>query len=226
MRTKTILLAAAVVAAGLAVSSAQTVYSVNAVGYVTVQLTNGYNLVSNPLNGTNNNINTTMPVAPEDSYILRWDPTANSGAGSFGDPAYYIGGSWSPDLSIQPGEGFFVHCETIAAATKVPLTFVGEVPQGVALVNTNIANCALGYSLISSIVPQAIALDAPGVGFVAHEDDYVLSWNQGGQTYTDPIYYIGGAWTDVVIPPVGGAIFLHQEPYVGVRTWTRSFSVN
>src|SRR5437763_15367210 len=61
MRTKTLLLTAAVLAAGLGASVAQTVFSVNAVGYVNVTIKPGYNLICNPLNGSNNVISTVMP---------------------------------------------------------------------------------------------------------------------------------------------------------------------
>ena len=47
MRTKTLLLTAALSAAGIASSMAQ-VYSVNAVGYVNTPLVTGFNLISNP----------------------------------------------------------------------------------------------------------------------------------------------------------------------------------
>lgn len=197
------------------------VYSVNAVGYVTKVLTNKYNLISNPLNGTNNSINTTIPVVPEDSYILRWDPSANGGAGSFGDPSFYIGGSWSPDVTINPGEGFFLYCE---APGLTSITFVGEVPQGNLTNYTSTAT--LGYSLLSHIVPQSIALDAAGVNFPAQEDDFVLFWLPNEQTYSDPIFYIGGAWTSPVVPAVGEGFFVHNEPGNGGNAWIRTFSVN
>ncbi|HWN94592.1 MAG TPA: hypothetical protein VNT99_06150, partial [Methylomirabilota bacterium] len=92
MRTKTLLLSAAVLAAGLAASTAQSVYSVNAVGYVNIVVTNGYNLITNPLNGTNNNINTIIPVAPQDSIVLRWSNQNQNFASAdtyfdLGDPA-------------------------------------------------------------------------------------------------------------------------------------------
>ena len=57
MRTKTLLLTAALCAAGIATSKAQ-VYSVNAVGYVNTALKPGYNLISNPLDNKAANGNT------------------------------------------------------------------------------------------------------------------------------------------------------------------------
>jgi hypothetical protein len=212
MRTKTILLAAAVFAAGLGTSLAQSpVYSVNAVGYVTKNLVPSYNLLANPLNGTNNNLNTIIPVCNEDSFILRWDPNLQT----FSDPANYIGGAWDPNLTLNPGEGFFL----FNAANATNITFVGEVPQG------NLTNrISANYSLISHIVPQSIGLSAAGVSFPPAEDDFILFWLPALQTYSDPYNYIGGAWDPEPIPAVGEAFFYNTT--AGARNWVRGFSVN
>jgi hypothetical protein len=202
----------AALAAGLGVASAQTpVYSVNAVGYVTKSLTNSYNLIANPLNGTNNSLNTIIPICVEDSYILRWNALGQT----FGDPSFYIGGEWIPNDTINPGEAFFLY----NSGGNTNITFVGEVPQG-SLTN-RVAN---NYSLISQIVPQSINLDAAGVNFPAQEDDYILFWKAIGQTFSDPVFYIGGAWTDNTAAPVGDGFFYFTT--AGARNWTRTFSVN
>src|SRR5688572_23815862 len=122
MRTKTLLLTAAVLTAGLAASVAQSVYSVNAVGYVNKSLVAGYTLISNPLNGTNNLLSTILPVVADGTFILKW----NAASQTFSDPSqYYDGLGWLPDATLNPGEGAFINAP---AATTV--TFVGEVPQG------------------------------------------------------------------------------------------------
>jgi hypothetical protein len=221
MRTKTILLAAAVFAAGLGVSLAQSpVYSVNAVGYVTKTLTNGFNLISIPLNGTNNDLNTTIPVAPDGTLILRWV----GGSQSF-DPApnqYYDGFGWFPTATINPGEGLFVSIPPGTLTTN--LTFVGEVPQG------NLTNHidSGAYSLLAQIVPQAISLGDPSVTFPALDGDIVLFWNPVTQSYKDPTqFYDGFGWFPVdPIPAVGEGFFYNNAPGHPGRDWTRTFSVN
>lgn len=224
MRTKAILSAAAVFAAGLAVSMAQApVYSVNAVGYVTKSLTNGYNLVSNPLNGTNNLLSTILPVLPNESYVLRWNPATQSYSGSV--PTYYDGFGWLPDEVVNPGEGFFIN-STAPGNTNV--TFVGEVPQG------NLTNSIAGnYSLISHIVPQSISLAAAGVGFPAQEEDYVLFWNPVAQSYAPdvPTYYgdpnLGGfGWLPFDPTPTVAEGFFYHTGAGAARNWNRTFSVN
>jgi hypothetical protein len=216
MRTKTLLLTAALFAAGICASMAQ-VYSVNSVGYVNKTLVaSGYTLISNPLNGTNNLLSTILPTPPDGTAILRWDPVTQG----FTDPFTYIDGlGWLPDTTINPGEGFFVSNPSGAAT----VTFVGEVPQG------NLTNQIAGgtYTLLAHIVPQSIALDAVGVDFPAQDGDSVLMWDSINQTFTDPFSYIDGlGWLpSAPTPAVGEGFFLSSVGGVP-RTWTRTFSVN
>lgn len=193
------------------------VYSVNAVGYVTKTLTNGYNLISNPLNGTNNDLNTILPVVPDGTYILRWLPNSQA----FDNPfQYYDGFGWFPTTTINPGEGMFINLPGAGSATTV--TFVGEVPQG------NLTNRVSGvYSLLAHIVPQAISLADPSVSMPALDGDYVLFWNQNTQVFKDPTqFYDGFGWFPVdPIPAVGEAFFYNSVAGPG-RNWTRTFSVN
>src|SRR5687768_13365508 len=129
MRTKTLLLTAALSAAGLATSMAQ-VYSVNAVGYVNTTVpANGFRIISNPLNGTNNSVNTSMPLPNDGSFdgttIYRFD----SATQQYQDSLQWLSGlGWlsasDPDPVINPGEGFFIQN---VQAQALNLTFVGEV---------------------------------------------------------------------------------------------------
>src|SRR5688572_12147371 len=75
MRTKTLLIAAALGGASIASSMAQ-VYSANAVGYVNLSLGAGYTIIANPLNGTNNNLNTILPLpdSADGTQIYRFNP--------------------------------------------------------------------------------------------------------------------------------------------------------
>ena len=84
MRTKSILLGAALLAAGVATSMAQVsnVYSVNVVGYVNLNLTNGLNLISNPLDAVgnggaaSNTIANVFGVVPDGTQVYKF---TNSG---------------------------------------------------------------------------------------------------------------------------------------------------
>src|SRR5687767_7867980 len=119
MRTKALLLSAALFAAGLTVSTAQSVYSVNAVGYVNLSLPTGYSMIANPLNTTNNTIGSLLTDLPNFSNLLKW-------TGSGFNVATFAFGAWDqPNITLNPGEGAFVNLGSAAT-----LTFVGEVMQG------------------------------------------------------------------------------------------------
>ncbi len=217
MRTKTLLLTAALFAAGIAASMAQ-VYSVNSVGYVNKTLVTGYSLISNPLNGTNNLLSTILPAPPDGTSVLKWDPAAQGFSST--SPLYIDGLGWLDDMAFNPGEGFFVS----NPGSSVTVTFVGEVPQG-SLTN-GIAGGA--YTLLANVVPQAIALDAPEVNFPALDGDSVLLWNPAAQTFSDvsPLYIDGLGWLpSAPLPAVGEGFFL-SSALGAPRSWVRTFSVN
>jgi hypothetical protein len=230
MRTKTILLTAAVFAAGLGASVAQTVYSVNAVGYVNVSLPQGYKLISNPLNGTNNNVNTVIPIALGDSLLFRWDAVNQTffQADTYfdvGDPSvngWYQGENKSASI-LLPGEGFFIQ-----SPAPTTITFVGEVPQG------NLTNSIPpNYSFKASIVPQSVGIVS--VGFPGVADMRYQTWDVVGQTYNQAITYfdvgdplVNGFYSgDVKVDPTPavaeGFVIFNPGPSL---SWGRSFSVN
>lgn len=216
MRTKTLLLTAAVLTAGVAASVAQSVYSVNAVGYVNKPLVPGYTLISNPLNGTNNLLSTILPVVPDSTFVLKW----NAAAQTFADPNTYVDGiGWLPDGTLNPGEGAFINLPGPGTNT---VTFVGEVPQGT-LTNQIAGN----YTLLSHIVPQAISLAHPSVNFPAQDADFVLFWNPATQSFRDPITFVDGlGWLPNEPTPAVGEGFFFNTSAGAARPWSRSFSVN
>src|SRR5258706_12992421 len=77
MRTKTLLCLAALTAAGVTASMAQSsnVYSLNVVGYCTVVAagSGAFSMVGNPLNNANNNITNLYVAPPDNTTIIRWD---------------------------------------------------------------------------------------------------------------------------------------------------------
>jgi hypothetical protein len=239
MRTKTLLLTIALGAAGVAASSAQ-VYSVNAVGYVNLSILSGYNLIANPLNGTDNNLNTILPLANDGdgTTIFRFKP----GIQNYGDAIQFFAGfGWftvdvDPNwLVLPPGEGVFIQP---GPSTPVPLnvTFVGEVPQGT-LTTDLVGNGA--YQILSSVVPQALPLGdgaTPNtLQFPAVDGDNVFIFNAATQTYKDPYQYFGGFGWFSVNPddpgPVGPTIpvatsFFVTKAGAASQQWTRNFTVN
>jgi hypothetical protein len=211
MRTKTLLLAAVLSAAGVASSLAQ-VYSVNAVGYINLNLPAGFAMIANQLNASpNNNLSTILPNLTIGSTVYKFNETTAT-FDSF--LSLGAGAGWLPDTTLAPGEGAFLQ---LAAATTV--TLVGEVPQGTALT----VSMPAGLSIRSSIVPQSLGLGALGLQLAT--GDTVYRFNRATQSY-DSYLSLGGAsgWLPSDPTPEVGESFWVQRAAAG--TWTRSFSVN
>jgi hypothetical protein len=185
MRTKTLLIAAAVLAVGVASSLAQT-YSQNLVGYVNMTIGAGkYQIVGNTLvNGsdvgqTNNDINACLgagfvsdpagPPSGANSVYIAW------GGAGYSAPLYYFNAAdattwetfaspagWYDDLgnyaaaTLPQGKSAFVKN---ASGAPMTVTITGNVLQGT---NTAIT-IATGYALYS--LQQPISTNASVAGY-------------------------------------------------------------
>lgn len=221
MRTKTLLLSAAALAAGLVSASAQ-VYSVNVVGYVNVPLAEGFNLVANPLDASGGN---------DVTNILNKGLPAGTQVYSFNGSSYDISTytkdktgtstNWSPVITLDPGLGFWVSIPSGAGAQVN--TFVGEVMQGT-LTNPNIP-AGGGFSLVGSMVPVAGALNTD-LQYNGGAGDQVYQWN--GATYDISTYTKDKTGTSTNWSPsvpqvaVGEGFWLSSS---AGQTWVRNFSV-
>ena len=173
MRTKTLLIAAAALVAGVISSEAQTpVYSANVVGYVSATTTNGYALLSNPLDfdgsGTNNTVvnlfGTNLPVGTQ---IETWNPSSGFSGNSYA--ATKSGNQWqNPSQQLPPGQGFFI----LSSAVRTN-TFTGTVLQG-GLTNQFLTGA--GYSLISGNFPVAGGITTT-YGYHPSVGDQVETWS-------------------------------------------------
>jgi hypothetical protein len=224
MRTKTLLLTAALAAAGIATSMAQ-VYSVNAVGYVNTPVLPGFNLISNPLNNTAGNTianlfgagwNGTVPPgtivyyfnAVTDAFVIAgWDDLT----GTF-EPA----ANAAQDIPV--GQGVFLF---VGGAANAQVTFVGEVAQGPAS-NTLIPS---GFSIRASTVPAAGPIT--GMNFPAADGDTIYEWNPTTDSYIISGFdSLVGGWSPAVPNiDVGEAFWVSKTGTVPVA-WDRNFSVN
>ncbi|MGV3772055.1 MAG: hypothetical protein ACO1QB_04075 [Verrucomicrobiales bacterium] len=228
MRTKTLILTAALSAAGVATSMAQ-VYSVNAVGYVNTTLKPGYNLISNPLIAANNTIGSLFQGVPNLTQVSKFVKTEANPTGSFVTGTYStILGRWNStdanfaNMTLVPGEGVFVRNP---GTTDLTVTFVGEVPQG-----TLSTPLPQGLSIVSSQVPQSGT--ATDLGLPVANLDQVHQWdpaaNGGAGGYRTSTYStILNGWSG---SPLGtlkvGEAFFFNKRSAGAGTWTRTFSVN
>jgi hypothetical protein len=225
MRTKTLLLATAIGAVGIATSMAQ-VFSQNAVGYYNKDLPQGFSLLANQFNNGANDISTVIPTALDGTIVLTWNESTQQftdGDVYFDPDGWFDIGSGDPSATVlAPGGSFFVNSP---AATT--LTFVGEVPEGDNLTVT----MPPGFSFKSQPTPQELALDSAGDAIPPNDGDIILFWL--GSSYNDGfVYFEGdGAWFDIgsgdpVSPtPEVGQGFVYNNAGADVN-WTRSFHVN
>ena len=218
MRTKTILLTAAIAAAGIAASKAQTVYSVNAVGFVTKINNPGYNLICNPLNNATNTLGNLFRGSPENTIIYRFQSgTFNAFIYGLDDDNNLNFGPNQNDV-LAPGEGVFLFNPNAAAFAT---TFVGEVLQGSL---TNAINT--GFNLVGSLIPQAGHLQTD-LKYNPLENDIVYRFVNG--TYNGNISVYGRdddnnlVWD---IPPVVGVAEGFFVSTSAQNNWSRVFSVN
>jgi len=212
MRTKLAVLTAAALAAGALSSQAQSnVYSLNVVGYVNLQLTNGFQVVANPLDldgtGTNNTIvGVFSNTLPNGTQIYKY------AAGGFTIGLSYNRNTWSGNASFNPGEAIFI---SVPFGTNV--TMVGQVLQGS---QTNIyLSPSGGYSLIGSVIPLSGGLQTT-LGFTPINGTSVYFYDpvSGYVTYS----YNRGIWgpNEPALLP-GRGIFINTTQ----TSWTQNFTV-
>lgn len=176
MRTKTLALCAAALAAGALSSMAQSnVYSLNIVGYANVKIVGGNGMYANPFNhDVNNSATNIFTLAPLDDgganpnnlmnafYVLTFngigfdsvyyenDFTANNlGAGFSGWATDGSGSTPAVPPILNPGTGFIVN----NSGPVYTNTFIGNVvPQPG---TTNVLHVGGGNQLVGSVLPVA-----------------------------------------------------------------------
>jgi hypothetical protein len=234
MRTKALLSVAAIAASAISAMAQGNVYSLNIVGYATVSVAPGYNLLANPLTaGVTNGANEIMPIIDGET-ILTWNgkgfDQVNYDSGATPVPGWVTAaGAPSQPPSLPPGKGFFFFNPNTAASN---FTFVGQVvPNPGGTNNANHLPLAPGYSLIGSPLPASVALitNTP-VSLPVIDGMSILQWN--GKAYVTTIYDSGAPtppWvqgngtTPTNAPPynIGGGFFFFN-PNSTAGTWTQS----
>jgi hypothetical protein len=221
MRTKTLLAAAAMLAAGLASSMAQSnVYSLNVVGYVNYTFVGGglFTATANPLNTSSNTLagifGTGSPATglPPGTSVQVWDTTAQDFVSYTKTP---VGSGWGANATVPivPGKGVFVKVNTAGNYTN---TYVGEVLQG-SLTNSTVAN----FNLIGNMVPDSGL--ATAVNLVPAPGAQVQKWSVALQDFVTssktPIGW-SGAGEPSFVP--GEGFFLKNG---AAYDWVRNFTV-
>jgi hypothetical protein len=250
MRTKTLLLSAALGALSSASLMAQ-VYSLNAVGYINVTCAPGFTLIANQLNTTNNFISPLLDaqLAANGSFIgcsiykwtgssfIAWQITPkavqnynNGVAGAIPEAAQ--NGIAATAVTINPGEGFFFQNVN---TTNVTLTFVGTVLTGYTTntpPNALTNSLAVGFDLVSSMVPVAGQVDTV-LGVAPIIGDSVFSWDTNNGAY-DSWQFGKKGWipgqnftTAPATPLINvGQGFFYQNTAATVNNWVENFAVS
>jgi hypothetical protein len=233
MRTKTLICAAALVAAGAFSAMAQSnVYSLNVVGYVNVPTVGGgnFNLMANPLVNANNGITNlfTAPTAQDGDQIYRWNVGAQDLDGTIYTYATFSS-SWDGNFSLLPGEAVFY----LNAGGNKTNTFVGDVGQGVlnqpsALGSGGVDIIGGGsFNMIGGPVPISGAHTNATDGIIPRDGDQVYTWNTGAQDLNGTIATystFSSSWdTLITITPGQGFFYLGAGP--NQAAWTRNFTV-
>jgi len=190
---KTLLIAAAALAAGmLSVQAQSNVYSQNVVGYVNITVPNNkYVILANQLNTGSNTLNNVISAGAVDSdttilyfkdgvfkQFIYYD--AINGNSPDGNAGWYDLLANTPCTNtLSPGDAVFVHNSSGAA---INLSTVGSVQTG-----TNLITIPTGYSMRSFPMPVG-GTSIDNLGFVGVDSqDYLLMWN--GTSYDQYIYY-------------------------------------
>jgi hypothetical protein len=194
MRTKTLLLAASVIAAGIVSSEAQSnVYSQNIVGYSTYisqTTTPSFELICNPLDNGTNTLASVLPTPPGGTSVQIWQPST----GSFLLDTYTTAKGWHTNATAQsgasvlvaPGTGFFVSW----GSGPYTNTWIGNVDPAVGVMETNVL--AAGFTCDSSTVPYAdIATNGATIDLPLPGGNQVQLWNVGNQSF-DLYVFSGG----------------------------------
>ena len=232
---KTLLMAAAALAAGV-ISSQAGVYSQNVVGYVNTTLPLGYSLISNPLSsGVTNGLNEIFSSIPDNTTFLVWTGTGYKyfdydttlGINADGSAWYDSNLNEAYPPAIPPGIGFFIN-----PGKAMTNAFAGTV-VGVNA-STNITSLPLGYSLLGSALPVGGALTNAAVNFPFSDNTTFLIWTGTGYAYYDfdrtlGINADGSPWYDsnlneAQVPNlnVGQAVFINP----GVATnWVQNIQL-
>jgi hypothetical protein len=185
MRTKVLVCAAAVAAAGAFTSVAQNVYSLNVVGYINIPLVEGFNLIANQLDfdgtGTNNTTSNVLGTnVPLNSAVYTWSGSAYNIA-SFVKLKGATAPSWNANYTLNPGQGAWLSIPAGGlAGTSSNLITVGQVDQG-GLVNPNLI-AGGGYSLVSSMVPLSGGIQTV-LGYTPLLNDSVYQWSTASGSY-------------------------------------------
>jgi hypothetical protein len=211
MRTKTLLLSAVALAAGLVSSQAQNVYSANIVGYVNIiSLANSNTPVVNPLDLDGvNNITNVLANSPGGTLVQIWNGAGFDAVSrsSFGSHAWSASAATN---NIPPGKGFFL--KTPVDFTNV---FVGNVVPSNGATNS-LALTGGVLQFVGSVLPVGGSItndvdqgtNALNLGSTLAKGSIIQVWNGSGYTAASRGSFGAGTWSSNLTFSVGEAFFV------------------
>jgi hypothetical protein len=237
MRTKTLILSGIVAALSGASAMAQ-VYSLNAVGYINVDIPTGFSIIADQLYLTNQQTAQSIDAVfgqtllnggastadPYVNCIVYPYTTAYVGALIVeqvnGTPAFWNNPAEAQGTSFNPGQACFIY----NPGADFTMTFVGQVPQG------SVTNqLQQGFNLISSIIPQTGAIDTD-LGLVPGVNDIAYTYVSGHGYNTVNIYESTGGpgfWSGGFSPTnTVGLGFFYYSASATPNKWVRTFTIN
>ena len=194
MRTKTLLIAAAALAAAVTSSQAQTVYSQNIVGYVNQTLSgNGaFTMVTSPVNNGTNNIEAQMGSSLNSGdTVYVWGGTSYYSSTFFGGvngfltpPNDWIDqfGNTTNSPTLAPGQGFFYSTQSGSQETN---TWTGSV-----VLTNQVPLAGNGaFSMVGSCAPIVDTMDGTNLNLPLNSGDTVYVWT--GNAYYSSTFFGG-----------------------------------
>ncbi len=227
MRTKTLLIASAALAAGILAASAQT-YSQNIVGYINQTLQPGtYQLINAALQAdTANDAEALLPSLQNGDSVYLW----NIGNQSYDAYQFIDYGVWVwPDSSVNGppnipvGTGFFYFNGQGGAETN---TFTGTV-----VLSQNVTLNAGLYKLVGSAAPISSDFENANLNLPLQNGDSIYLWNTGAQSYDAYQFIDFGVWvwpdSSVNGPPTNNVAqgFFYFNGQGGDETWSQNVTV-
>jgi hypothetical protein len=189
----------AALAAGVATSMAQNVYSLNIVGYYNVPITTPFTAMTCSLTAGSpvNRADQIIPYSDGDSIqawngfkFVEYDMDSGSGTG-WTDPASASDVPLTALPVLTPGVGFFYGRNTLI--TNV--TVVGTVPTG-----TNVFSVGTGFKMVGSMLPYAGLVSTTNasnfINCPVPDGSSVQIWNGSKFVETDRDSGSGTGWTD------------------------------
>jgi hypothetical protein len=233
---KTLLIAAAALAASIISSEAQ-VYSQNIVGYVNTPLAgNGaYAMITAPLVGSTNAADQILTSLQPGDTLYIWTGAGyysttyyGPGSGPQGQAWNDVNGNWTNAPALLPGEGFFYSTQSGSAETN---TFTGSVQ----LTNSIPLTGNGAYSAVASTPPIAGLLDSTNFNLPLQPGDTIYVWTGNG--YYSSTYYgpgsgpqgqawndVYGNWTNAPVVNVGQGFFYSTQSG-SAEVWNQSLVI-